>query len=116
MQITHPDILSYREITFSELMQNVESYDHNLLVAYSYSNGSVDENILLIDLYTYCEVDDDCLDFKGKRYNWELLVQSFQYAKVNLLEQDGNFDITALVAAAKYFAEWRAYTVLGEYE
>ncbi|AZV79696.1 hypothetical protein EBB79_18660 [Parasedimentitalea marina] len=110
MQITHPVIISYKVMGLESLMQAVDELDGDYLVAYALApDGSCSNDVLVLETDVYSDADDEFLEFKGQKYNWEVELYSLKSIKTYFSEQSGNASSERLVEAAKYFLINRAY-------
>ena len=110
MQITDPTVISYEKLSLEVLMNTVDEVNGDFIVAYSLkADGSCSDDVLVLETDVYSEVDDEFLDFEGKKYNWEVEIHSLKSIKKYAGTPPGSASIEALVDDAKYFLVNRAY-------
>jgi len=110
LQIDHECVLSYKITSLGELMSNIDSYNLDMIVAYSNrSDGEIDDEVLILEIDPYLHIEDEYVFFLDKKYNWEVEVRSLSQVRMYMEIKSEEKSIENMILAAKYFLKNRAY-------
>ncbi|KCV80953.1 hypothetical protein ATO10_14919 [Actibacterium atlanticum] len=110
MRISDPTVISFTEMTLADLMASVETYDGDFLLAFTVNDdGTISDDVLVLETDTYSEVDDEYLEFKGRNYTWDVDLYTLQSIKNFAKHYEHSPSRETLVKDAKYYLEFDAF-------
>lgn len=110
MSIDDRGIRSVKEIAISELMNQIDVIDGDLLAGYRLDEeGDCCDPILLIDKDPYSSYDDELFIHNGSDYIWDVDCHTLKSVYRNMMMQRVNESYENFLLAISYFFRKRSY-------